>query len=289
MPASRKPTMRGRRLGTALKRYRLAAKLDQEHAAEALACSTAKISRIESGINSARVAEVRYLLDLYDVEDPKTRGQLEGLARESNKRGWWLDYGITDRMGDYIALETDATFIRTWHSVLIPGLMQTADYTRALAEGNPANADPEAIDQVVKTRQARRRKFEESAPHYAAVIWEPALTSPMPFHKAHREQLKELLLDTRRPNLTLQVLPVTEWVAARSSPAFTMLSFDGEWSPSAVAQDTHTNVVVLEDEEVIAAYGHTFDALRSAALTPTETRSFIQKVLADIPEEDERT
>lgn len=288
MPAGGKPTMRSRRLGTALRRYRLAAKLDQEHAAEALDCSTAKISRIESGTSTARVAEVRYLLDLYDVDNVRTRSQLERLARESNKRGWWVDYGITDNMGDYVALETDATFIRTWHSALVPGLLQTPGYTRTLASGNPANTSPESIDQVVKTRQARRGQFTELETRFAAVVWEPAVTSPMPSATVHREQLQELLLDAGRSHVTLQILPLTSWTAARSSPPFVMLSFDDEWAPLAVGQDTHSNIAVQEDEEEIAAYGHTFDALRSAALTPEQTRRFIEKTLADIPEEDEK-
>lgn len=289
MPTDRKPTMRGRRLGAALRQYRLAARLDQEHAAEALGCSTAKISRIETGANSARVAEVRYLLDLYEVDDLSSRHQLERLARNATKRGWWLSQPVPvpDKLGDYLALESDATFIRTWQTTLVPGLLQTADYTRALATANPTQSDENGVERVVAIRQERRKQFLASGARLAAVVWEPALTARLPSSKTHRAQLLDLLWFHQQPLITLQVLPLNEWPAATSSPPFVMLSFDGEWAPSAIVQDTHEESVVLEDEHLTTPYGHAFDALRSAALTTEQTRGFIQKLLADIPEEEE--
>ncbi|WP_301126371.1 helix-turn-helix domain-containing protein [Streptomyces cacaoi] len=291
MPSDRKPTMRGRRLGAALRHYRLAAKLDQEHAAEALGCSTAKISRIESGMNSARVAEVRYLLDLYEVEDRRTRDQLERVARAAGKRGWWLDHPVPvpGKLGDYLALEEDATFIRTWQTALLPGLLQTAEYTRALATAKRAHKDEERIERLVSIRQERRRKFLESGARLAAVIWEPALTSNFADTETHRAQLHDLLWFEQQPLVSLQVLPLGEWASATRSPPFVMLAFDGDWAASAVVQDTHEESVVLEDEHLTAPYAHSFDALRSTALTPERTRQFIRDLLEQLPREDEPT
>ncbi|MGW7518894.1 helix-turn-helix domain-containing protein [Streptomyces sp. NPDC054796] len=289
MPADRKPTMRGRRLGAALKRYRLAARLDQEHAAEALACSTAKVSRIETGVSTAKVAEVRYLLDLYEVNDQHTREQLERLARNATKRGWWPDHPVPvpDKLHDYLALEADATYLRTWQTTLIPGLLQTAEYTEALASANSTRSNTEHVEHLVAIRQERRKQFLKSGARLAAVIWEPALISRMPSPKTHRAQLLDLLWFHQQPMITLQVLPLNDWAAATSSPPFVMLSFDDEWAPSAVVQDTHEESMVLEDEHLTTPYAHTFDALRSAALTPEQSRTFIQRLITDIPEEDE--
>ncbi|MBO8195060.1 helix-turn-helix domain-containing protein [Streptomyces oryzae] len=279
--------MRSRRLGATLRRLREAARLDQQQAADYIAGSTAKISRVESGQVAARPGDVRLLLELYGVEDPEIFRHLEQLARNANKRGWWLDYRVSPELSDYIALEQDATFIRTWQTVLIPGLLQTAEYTRTLVEGNPSVTDPDVVEQVVKMRQQRRRKFEESGARYSAVIWAPALTDPMPSREVHKNQLSDLLEAITRPNVTFQVLPTREWAAARSAPTFVMLSFDGEWSPSAVGQETHHNVAITEDETEIAAYAHSFDQLRSVALTPADSRRFIANALNAITEETE--
>ncbi|MBO8198713.1 helix-turn-helix domain-containing protein [Streptomyces smyrnaeus] len=275
--------MRSRRLGSTLRRLREAARLDQQQAAEYIAGSKAKISRIESGQVAARPGDVRLLLELYGVQEAEVRRHLEQLARDANKRGWWLDYRVSPELSDYISLEHDATFVRTWQTVLIPGLLQTAEYTRALVEGNPSVTDSGVVEQVVKMRQERRRRFEESGARYSAVVWEPALSDPMPSREVHKQQLADLLEAIARPNVTFQVLPAAEWAAARSAPTFVMLSFDGEWAPSAVGQETHRNVAITEDEAEIAAYAHSFDQLRSVALNPTESREFIADTLDALP------
>ncbi|MEU6012597.1 helix-turn-helix transcriptional regulator [Streptomyces sp. NPDC047515] len=291
MPAGGKSTVRSRRLGAALKRLRLNALLDQEHAAEAVACSTAKISRIESGAVSARVGDVRMLLDLYEVEDAEERKLLEKLARDSNKRGWWLDFEtgrpMREVLGDFLSLESDATYIRTWQPVFVPGLLQTANYTRALTDVTPDVVDDEAADLVVRVRQERRRIFEENGARFAAVIWEPALTGPMASPSVHREQLAHLIKMSKQPNMTIQVLPHSEWAAARVSPAFVGLSYARETSPEVIILDALANCLILEEPEAMAGYVHAFDALRSAALTPSKSVSFIRKVMDSVTVENE--
>jgi transcriptional regulator with XRE-family HTH domain len=291
MPAGGKATVRSRRLGTTLKRLRLAAKLDQEHAAEAVACSTAKISRIESGAVSARVGDVRVLLDLYGVEDAEERQRLEKLARDSNKRGWWLNFQFPtlDRLGDYLSVEADATYIRTWQPVVVPGLLQTPEYTRMLTEVNPLALSGDAGEEVVKLRQERRRVFEESGARLAAVIWEAALNSPMPSAEVQRNQLEHLHAMSRRPGISIQVLPMNEWAAARTSPAFTALSYAREAAPEVIVHDTLVSSVISEDPEDMSGYLHAFESLRSAALTQEQSRVFILDAAQAIPIENEET
>ncbi|MFF4604249.1 helix-turn-helix domain-containing protein [Streptomyces sp. NPDC001339] len=291
MPAGGKPTVHSRRLGATLKRLRVAARLDQEHAAEAVACSIAKISRIESGAVSARVGDVRMLLDLYGVGDAEERQRLETLARNSNKRGWWLNFQFQaptkERLGDYLSLETDATYIRTWQPVFIPGLLQTPEYTKTLTEANPEVLSEGAADEIVAVRQERRRVFEESGARLAAVIWEPALTGRMPSSLVHRAQLEHLIKMAGQRSMTIQVLPHSEWAAARVAPAFVGLSYANEASPEVIVQDTMVNSVIVDDHEEMAGYVHAFDALRSAALTPEQSVAFIRRVINDIAVENE--
>lgn len=285
MPAGGKPTVRSRRLGATLRQYRLAARLDQEHAAEVLGCSKAKISRVETGISAARVGDVRVLLDLYEVEDRNVYLKLEQLARDSNKRGWWLKYPqVSDKewYADFVSMEADATYIRTYHPVFIPGLLQTGDYVRTLVSSGPTTHTPEAIDEMAAVRQTRRQLIEEGGTHYAAVIWEPALTAPMPSAKIHREQLLHILNVAQRQNVSIQVLPLSEWRAAHLTSHFVMLSFGPEPSPEAVAYDTTTSTVILEDLNEMAYHARIFECLRSAALPPNQSLAFIQKSIEEV-------
>ncbi|MEV0281622.1 helix-turn-helix transcriptional regulator [Streptomyces sp. NPDC050610] len=289
MPAGGRPTVRSRRLGTALRRYREAAKLDQQHAAEHIVGSKTKISRIEAGQVSARPGDVRLLLELYGVEDRNVCRRLEQLARDSNKRGWWLNYPWATKeegYADFITLEADATYIRTWQPLFIPGLLQTDGYVKALMDLSLMRHSPEDVDEMVAIRQARRQTIEEGGAQYAAVIWEPALTAPMPSRKVHLEQLLHIDNVAQRQNVSVQVLPFSEWQAAHLTSHFVMFSLGPEPAPEAVAYDTTTSTVILEDLEDMAKHARIFEALRSAALTPEQSLVFIRKAIQGISESE---
>ncbi|WP_405617246.1 helix-turn-helix domain-containing protein [Streptomyces sp. NBC_01508] len=284
--------MRSRRLGAALKRYREAAKLDQTHAAEHIAGSKAKISRIETGQVSARPGDVRLMLELYGVEDREVYLRLEQLARDSNKRGWWLNFPWASRaegFADFVTLETDASYIRTWQPLFIPGLLQTDGYLKTLLSASLTAYSAEAVEEMVGIRQTRRRTIEEGGARFAAVIWEPALTAPMPSAKIYREQLSHICDVAQRQNVSIQVLPLTEWHAAHMSPHFVLFNFGPEPAPEAVAYDTTTSTVLLEDLAEMANHAQIFESLRSAALTPDQSLAFMRRTMNEIPESEKDT
>ncbi|MFF7650596.1 helix-turn-helix domain-containing protein [Streptomyces sp. NPDC007983] len=287
MPAGGRPTVRSRRLGAALRRYRQAAKFDQSQAAEVIASSTAKISRIETGHVSARVIDVRLLLDAYGVDDAKVRSRLEELAKGSNKRGWWLEHAAHLRPDylDHIALEDDATYIREWQPVLIPGLLQTAAYAEASITAGPNYVDPERVAQLVKVRQARQAQIESGGTSYAVIIWEPVILHPLLNSQIHREQLSTILDVAGRQNVTIQVLPFTAGVLAGTTSAFSSFSFDSDPAVEAVTMENLRGTSVLEDPEDLSAYTNAFDLLRSAALGPDESTRLIRRVLRSSEED----
>ncbi|MFE6738930.1 helix-turn-helix domain-containing protein [Streptomyces tubercidicus] len=288
MPAGGRPTVRSRRLGGALRRYREAAKLDQQHAADHIVGSKAKISRIESGQVTARPGDVRLLLELYGVEDPEIYRQLEQLARDSNKRGWWVNYpwALDPQYADYITLESDATYIRTWQPLFMPGLLQTDGYIQALLQAGVAAPGAEAIERATTGRRERRKTIEEGGARYAAVVWEPVITAPMPSVDVHRDQLLHLVNVAQRRNVSFQVLPLAEWQAAHRASHFVMFSFGAEPAPEAVAFDSTTSTVFVEELEDMAKHSEIFEELRSAALTPTQTLSFLRDQLANLPDSE---
>lgn len=281
MPAGGRATVRSRRLGAALRRHRLAAQLDQATAAETIVSSIAKISRMESGHVSSRVLDVRALLDLYQVTDQEERARLERLARESNRRDWWLDYKQSVRAGyaDHITLETDATHIRAWQPVLIPGLLQTASYIEAVIRTGPEYHPPERIAELVKVRLERQRRIREGEAHMTAIVWEPALANPMGGPEVHRAQLAGLLEIADNMNVTFQVLPASAGLIAGMSGPFTAFTFDSEAHVEAVTVENPRNTTVVEDSADLALYANTFDQFRSAALSPQETSDWIQRIL----------
>lgn len=133
------PTVLRRRLGSELRRLRERSGLQAKDAANALGFSPAKVSRIESGSITLKEVDVRALLKLYGVADESDLRQFVSLARQSTQRGWWHDYGNTlpEWFQTYVGLEGDASLIRTYEPELVPGLLQTRDYARAILEVSP--------------------------------------------------------------------------------------------------------------------------------------------------------
>ncbi|MFH9826898.1 helix-turn-helix domain-containing protein [Streptomyces bobili] len=287
MPAGGRPTVRSRRLGTALRQYRQAAKLDQPQAAEVIASSQARISRVESGHATPRVIEVRLLLDAYGVTDSEVRAKLEDLAKNSKNRGWWLEHAEHLRADyvDHIALEDDATFIREWQPIMAPGLLQTPAYAQAVIAASPHYIEPERAAQLVKVRMGRQAKIEEGGASYTAILWEAVLTQPLVSLEIHREQLSAILEVGNRKNVTVQVLPVSAGVLAGYSCAFYSFSFDDEPTVEAVAMDNLRGTSVLEGAEDLAAYANAFDLLRSSALTPDASAKLIRGILRSLKED----
>ncbi len=255
--------------------------MDQATAAAAILRSVSKVSRLEGGQTSASALEVRTLLNCYGVHDPDERARLEGWAKSSHQRGWWLDYEETLRPGytDHITLENDATYIRSWQPALIPGLLQTTEYAEAVIASAPIFIAPERAARLVEVRQERQRKICESKTQFAAVIWEPAITSVAATPAIALPQWQRLLEAGERHNVTVQMLPSSAIRAAGIAGPFVSFSFGDEPTVEAVAVENLSNTSVIEAPTDLALYVNVFDRLRSTALSPEETADRIRLLL----------
>ncbi|GHH90776.1 helix-turn-helix domain-containing protein [Streptomyces capillispiralis] len=287
MPTGGRPTVRSRRLGAALRRYRVAAEYDQPRAAEVIAAHQTRVSRIETGHVIARPIEIRALLKAYGVEDDEVRQKLEALAKQSKRRGWWLEHAAHLRPDylDHIALEDDATYIREWQPVLVPGLLQIPAYTEAITRGSPTYIAPDRIAPLLKVRQGRQAKIEEGGSMYSAILWEPVVAHPLVSTEVHREQLAALLEIAQRGNVTVQVLPFSAGVLGAVTSAFSTFSFDSEPAVEAVTLENLRGTSVLEGPEVLTAYANMYDLLRSSALAPEASLQLIRGVLRRLKED----
>jgi transcriptional regulator with XRE-family HTH domain len=282
MPVGGKPTVRSRRVGTELRRLREAAGVTTAQAAEVLSCSPAKISRIENGIVSVRVVDLRLLLDRYGDQDPEHRAYLERLARESNKHGWWQDYGdtIPPYYADFIGLETDASYIKTWEPTTVPGILHTPEYARAVMLANPAMISPDKLENFISIRLERQARLEQGTDvRLDVVIWEAALITTVGSDEVQRGQLGRLLELMGRPNISVQVLPLEAGDKASMSGSFVMFSFGREQSVSTVFVENLTSSQYLERDQELRGYALVFDALRSAALSPAASAARIRQRL----------
>lgn len=280
-------TVLGRRLGGELLRMREACSLRQAHAAEALTASVTKVAKIERGLVPIRDPDIRALCHLYGENDAAVLGRLLTLAKTDRDRrkarGWWNQYPELQAMVEYVALEDIATRVRTWQLAIVPGLLQTPDYARALAVGNGSWADPDEIDPFVESRMARQARLAGERPlELWAVVHEGALRQLVGGREVMREQLGHLLEMAQRPNVKLQVAPYLAGAHPGMTSAFTVVSFAEPGALDVVHMDTTSTTLWLEGDNDAAHHGQLFDRITRLGLAQRNSVGLIDGILKEL-------
>src|ERR1700722_2935873 len=159
------PSVRRRLPGAALRHLREQAGYSAQDAAQILDCDRSKITRIEAGHRGVRAEELRELLTAYGAAATH-RDALVALARQAHPAGWWQSYGhvLCEAYQDYLSLEGRALAIQGFESQLVPGLLQTEDYARAVAEASLVTAGRAEQDEFVRVRIARQQVLRRDPP-----------------------------------------------------------------------------------------------------------------------------
>lgn len=221
--------------------------------------------------------DVKFLLGVYGVNG-EARELLLTLAREARQKGWWHSYGeaIPSWFEVYIGLEAEAVSVHSYESELVPGLLQTKEYARAVFRG--FLVDAEEIDKRVELRMARQQRLTDSdAPQYWIVLNESVLRRVVGGPAAMRSQLSRLLEASQLPNVTLQVLPFAVGAHPAMDGSFVVLGFPEPTDPDVVYLEEQTGGLYLEKPHEIKRHTLAFDHLRAAALHPDESRRLIAR------------
>jgi transcriptional regulator with XRE-family HTH domain len=264
-------------LAKQLKLLREQAGLTLEEAAPKLDFSVSRLSRIENAQVRIDVHWVRGMLDLYDVGGSRWTELVE-LARESNQPGWWKTYGLGDNT--YIAFETEASRIQDFQVTFVPGLLQTADYARALMVAVPIRRTAEQLDNEVAARMYRQRRLtsDERPVELLAVVDESVLYRPVGGAEVMREQLRHMAALAELDSVTLHVLPTAIGAHAAMASSFIILSF-GDLDEPDMAYVEHTlGALSLDKATDVARARLTFERVLSDALDPAESLALIRRV-----------
>jgi transcriptional regulator with XRE-family HTH domain len=278
------PTVRRRRLALELRRLREAAKLTCEEVADHLECSASKISRVETGRVSVSPRDVRDMLELYGVPAAQ-RESLVQLARDSRQKGWWHAYSDTmqPQMATYIGLESAASEIRIYEVSLIPGLLQTEDYARAVIRAGMVNSPAEDIDRRVSLLMARQPAVvREDPPKVWAVLDEAALRRRVGGSGLMRLQLEHLLAQAALPNVAVQVIPFGGGAHPAMGRPFIILVFPERVDTDVVYLEDLTSALYLEDVAEVDRYNVFFNHLRATALSFDDSSALINSVLKEM-------
>jgi transcriptional regulator with XRE-family HTH domain len=274
------PTLRRRRLGAELKRCREAAGLTQENVSRHFEWHAAKVTRIETARVAVTPRDVKDLLSLYGVGDEEYREAMVELARLSRERSWWTDYRDIMRPGNFVGLEAGAVAMRCFEPVLVPGLLQTEAYMRALIRTGRSTDSPADVDRRVSLRLTRQGRLTGSrALELLAIFDESVVRRAIGGDDVMNQQLRHLIDMAQLPNVTLQILPFTSGEHQFLGGSAALLEF---------RESTHLDVVYLEglagdfyeeQPSEVARYQEEFERLSAIALDHRMTIKMIESLL----------
>jgi transcriptional regulator with XRE-family HTH domain len=271
-----------RKLGMELRRLRQNAGITADDAANRLELSASTISRGETGAVNIHPRDVDAMLRLYGVADKVKREALLALSRRARERGWWHAYRrvLREEVVHFISLEDGANSIRSFQTMLIPGFLQTEEYSRALATVFPRPEQPETVDQLVEVRLKRQERVlgTEGIPAHC-VLDESVLRRPIGSPETMRDQLLHLLDLSKADNVTIQMLPYSAGAHAGLGGPFTLFGFPEPMHDLAIVHvENQRSFLLIEDEADIHHYEVVFQRVQKSALPVPESLALVEEI-----------
>jgi transcriptional regulator with XRE-family HTH domain len=275
--------VRRRLVGGALRRYRENVGYSLEDAARILECDRSKISRIETGQRGIRPKELRELMGEYGVPASEQLALL-AIASRGGQHTWWHPYAEvwSDAYLDYVIMESAASEIMAYEAQLIPDLLQTDDYTRAIAAAEPGFLTDQQREDAVAAKAVRRQVVlgGRSPVRLGVILGEGALHQAVGGPDVLAGQIAHLVkLAGDYPAVTIQVLPFSVGAhAAAGSGSLAILRFPDAPSLGVVYLEALSGGVYLEDQADVARYVRAFALLRAAALSPADSADLLRNL-----------
>lgn len=271
------PTMRRRRLAAELRRLRHEADLSIEDVTTGLGWQASKLSRIENRQVGISTADLRKLLDVYNLEDRASREQLTDMARRATERGWWQSFSsdvVPAALANLIGLETEARTIRSYEPELVPGLLQTEAYARAVMRAWQPSLTAAEIDRRVEIRLARQDVLRQAgvSPRANCIINEAVLRRPAGGNEVMHEQVEVLAKERDPANVTVQVLPFNSGAHPAMTGPFQILAFHDPGDLGVVHLESAMTAITLERPEELRRYDEIWGSLQARALSPEDSR-----------------
>ncbi|MFV2022480.1 DUF5753 domain-containing protein [Micromonospora sp. LOL_023] len=272
------PTLSRRRLRAALRRLREERQHTTEAVRKGVEWSLSKVTRIEAGSVTVSLADLHMLLRFYGVDDPVEVARLLDLARSARRRSWAASYReyVSSAYIDFMGYEDEASVIKHFHPVVIPGLLQCRAYADALIRvlKTLSHDDIEVQARVALRMERQMRVFARSGDvELKVIIDELALQRTIGGKVVMREQLAHLSDMFDQPGVEIAVIPFDADVPDRPTWSFSLLEFNsGEDSPVVYLENLPSDVALVENDAEIESYETVFENLWRASVVGDKAR-----------------
>ncbi|GAA1985483.1 helix-turn-helix transcriptional regulator [Amycolatopsis minnesotensis] len=267
-----------RRFGAELKKFRAAAGHTQTTLSEVLGKSQSTINAWERGRTRPSVEDIEAIaneLELSPMEDAK----LKRLIRESaNPTSSWARYNLSESVRAFVALEQEASEVKTYQQMFIPVLLQDEAYIRALHLDSLPRSE---VELRVKARIRRQQQvFNQRSIEIHAVIAESVLEHEIGGASVFAKQLEKLATLVQHNTITLQVLPKAQSTHPAAVGAFSIMFFGhNELDPPVAFCETALGGQVATNERDLEFLSARFLNISDIALSPEKTLHVLEKAL----------
>ncbi|MGB3439734.1 MAG: helix-turn-helix transcriptional regulator [Actinophytocola sp.] len=269
-------SVRQRRVSTELRTWRIRRGLSCKEVARALGWSESKVSRMETGERGLYVDDVAAVLGFLRAP-AEIRQDLLDLVRTGDERNWHeigRDIPISRLLRDLIRFESEATAIHNFEPLLLPGLVQTAEYARSLMRMAAPTWSEHEIESMVAVRMNRQRVLDKAdPPRLNLIVEEMVLRRTMDDPGMMVGQLQHLLAASSRRHISVRVLPFDTEAAIAAQGSLIMLECPDQ--PTLCYEESRTTSAFLEDEEFIGRGRLVWKKLSAAARSEDASRQLI--------------
>jgi transcriptional regulator with XRE-family HTH domain len=244
--------------------------------AKALDISGSKISRVETSESGIYLDDIEKLLDFYNVTRA-LRAELLDLARHAEERGLTRmnNAHLPEEWQAWLDFEDEASRILNYEPFMIPGLLQTPEYSRAIIKATGHGMSNAEVDALVTSRMARQGLLSRTKPLILDVILEESVLERMfGDPAAQRRQIRHLADMAELPNITVRVAPTSAGLHSGLNGPFVILEYDEE--ASLVLLENKIANIFLDEEEQIQVFEATWADLRQLAYSPDETVEYLR-------------
>ncbi|MEV0054096.1 helix-turn-helix transcriptional regulator [Saccharopolyspora shandongensis] len=268
-------------LGVQLRKLREDARMSTRSVAKALGLSPSSINRNELGLRAPSKEEVSALCALYGVIGDDKAALLEKVG-DSAETTTWLANGVPDQLASLMVLEREAVTITDVQVSLIPGLAHTADYARLIL-GSGAAAGVE-VENKVATRLGRQAMLSKPrAPKVSFFIDEGALHRTLGNPRILRDQLEKLLIEQRRDNVSIRVIPFDRGASSSIRASFSVYEL-ASGSPYVFVEVYSLGLFVTDPSEV-TPFVKVCRSLDESALDEDASSALIRKIAENLNDE----
>jgi hypothetical protein len=240
----------------------------------------AKVTRIETARVAVTARDVKDLLSLYGVNDENYREALMTLARQSREKTWLTDYRDLMRPGNFVGLEQEASSMRAWEPLVLPGLLQTEAYMRALMRSGRSSDPERVVDRRVALRLKRQGRLRGAGTlKLSAVVDEAVVRRTIGGPAVMEQQLRSLIDAAQLPNVTFQILPFDAGEHPFLGGPAALLEFRESTHPDVVYLEGLAGDLYEEQPSEVGRYRDEFERLSAMALDARLSLKMIEGLL----------